>query len=52
MISYKNDVLLRPIRMVIVSHGDISDFNHIQGVVGDLIAIRIQNVRVYLSPPL
>ncbi len=40
-----------PIRTVIVSQGDASDFHHIQGVVGDLIAIRIQNVGVYLSPP-
>ncbi len=40
-----------PIRTVIVSQGDVSDFHHIQGVVGDLIAVRIQDVGVYLSPP-
>ncbi len=40
-----------PIRMVIVSQGDVSDFHHIQGVVGDLIAVRIQDVGVFLSPP-
>ncbi len=50
MISYKMDVL-SPIRTVIVSQGDVSDFHQIQGVVGDLIAVRIQNVGVYLSPP-
>ncbi len=43
---------LSPIRTVIVSQGDVSDFHHIQGVVGDLIAIRIQDVGVFLSPPL
>ncbi len=37
--------------MVIVSQGDVSDFHHIQGVVGDLIAVRIQDVGVFLSPP-
>ncbi len=37
--------------MVIVSHGDVSDFHHLQGVVGDLIAVRIQDVCVFLSPP-
>ncbi len=42
---------LSPIRTVIVSQGDVSDFHHIQGVVGDLIALRIQDVRVFLSPP-
>ncbi len=42
---------LSPIRTVIVSQGDVSDFHHIQGVVGDLIAVRIQDVGVYLSPP-
>ncbi len=42
---------LSPIRTVIVSQGDVSDFHHIQGVVGDLIAIRIQDVGVFLSPP-
>ncbi len=31
--------------------GDVSDFHHIQGVVGDLIAVRIQDVGVFLSPP-
>ncbi len=40
-----------PIRTVIVSQGDVSDFHHIQGVVGDLIAVRIQDVSVFLSPP-
>ncbi len=40
-----------PIRTVIVSQGDVSDFHHIQGVVGDLIAVRIQDVCVFLSPP-
>ncbi len=40
-----------PIRTVIVSQGDVSDFHHIQGVVGDLIAVRIQDVGVFLSPP-
>ncbi len=40
-----------PIRTVIVSQGDESDFHHIQGVVGDLIAVRIQDVCVFLSPP-
>ncbi len=43
--------LYSPIRTVIVSQGDVSEFHHIQGVVGDLIAIRIQDVGVYLSPP-
>ncbi len=42
---------LSPIRTVIVSQGDVSDFHHIQGVVGDLIAVRIQDVGVFLSPP-
>ncbi len=32
-------MLLSPIRTVIVSQGDVSDFQHIQGVVGDLIAV-------------
>ncbi len=41
---------LSPIRTVIVSQGDVSDFHHIQGVVGDLIAVRIQDVGVFLSP--
>ncbi len=40
-----------PIWTVIVSQGDVSDFHHIQGVVGDLIAVRIQDVGVLLSPP-
>ncbi len=40
-----------PIRTVIVSQGDVSDFHHIQGEVGDLIAVRIQDVGVFLSPP-
>ncbi len=40
-----------PIRTVIVSQGDASDFHHIQGVVGDLIAVRIQDVGVFLPPP-
>ncbi len=43
--------VLSPIRTVIVSQGDVSDFHHIQGVVGDLIAVRIQDVGVFLSPP-
>ncbi len=30
-----------PIRTVIVSQGDVSDFHHIQGVVDDLITVRI-----------
>ncbi len=42
---------ISPIPTVIVSQGDVSDFHHIQGVVGDLIAVRIQDVGVYLSPP-
>ncbi len=42
---------LSPIRTVIVSQGDASDFHHIQAVVGDLIAVRIQDVGVFLSPP-
>ncbi len=42
---------LSPIRTVIVSQGEVSDFHHIQGVVGDLIAVRIQDVGVFLSPP-
>ncbi len=41
-----------PIRTVIVSQGDVSDFHHLQGVVSDLIAVRIQDVCVFLSPPL
>ncbi len=41
---------LSPIRTVIVSQGDVSDFHHIQGVVGDLIAVQIQDVGVFLSP--
>ncbi len=40
-----------PIQMVIVSQGEVSDFHHIEGVVGDLIAVRIQDVGVFLSPP-
>ncbi len=40
-------VVISPIRMVIVSQGDVSDFYHIQGVVGDLIAVRIQDVGVF-----
>ncbi len=41
-----------PIRTVIVSQGDVSDYFTIyKGVVGDLIAIRIQDVCVFLSPP-
>ncbi len=43
---------MSPIQTVIVSQGDVNDFHHIQGVVGDLIAIRIQDVGVFLSPPL
>ncbi len=43
--------VLSPIRTVIVSQGDVSDFHHIQGVVGDLIAVRFQDVGVFLSPP-
>ncbi len=50
MIGYKRDVL-SPIRTVIVSQGDASDFHHIQGVVADLITVRIQDVGVFLSPP-
>ncbi len=42
---------LKPYSDVIVSQGDVSDFHHIQGVVGDLIAVRIQDVGVFLSPP-
>ncbi len=49
IMSYEIDVL-SPIRRVIVSHGDVNDFHHIQGVVGDLIPVRIQNVGIYLSP--
>ncbi len=33
------------------SHRDVSDFHHLQGVVDDLIAVRIQNVGVYISLP-
>ncbi len=44
-------VVISPIRTVIVSQGDESDFHHLQGVVGDLIAVRIQDVGVFLSPP-
>ncbi len=44
-------IIFSPIRTVIVSQGDVSDFHHIQGVVGDLIAVRIQDVGVFLSPP-
>ncbi len=29
----------------------VSDFHHLQGVVGDLIAVRIQDVSVFLSSP-
>ncbi len=42
---------LSPIQTVIVSQGDVSDFHHIQGVVGDLIAVRVQDVGVFLSTP-
>ncbi len=41
-----------PTRTVIVSQGDVSDFHHIQGVVGEFNAVRIQDVGVFLSPPL
>ncbi len=44
--AYSN-AALSPIRTVIVSQGDVSDFHHIQGVVGDLIAVRIQDVGVF-----
>ncbi len=47
----KKNSNISPIRTVIVSQGDVSDFHHIQGVVGDLIAVRIQDVGVFLSPP-
>ncbi len=43
--------VISPIRTVFVSQGDVSDFHHIQGVVGDLIAVWIQDVGVFLSPP-
>ncbi len=33
-----------PIRMVIVSHGNVSYFHHLQGVVADIIAVQIQNI--------
>ncbi len=49
--NYSPNRALCPIRTVIVSQGDVSDFHHIQGVVGDLIAVRIQDVGVFLSPP-
>ncbi len=38
-VHYQNTIVLSPIRMVIVSQGDVSDFQHIQGVVGDFIAV-------------
>ncbi len=41
---------ISPIRTVIVSQGDVSDFHHIQGVVGDFNVVRIQDVGVFLSP--
>ncbi len=44
-------IVISPIRMVIVSQGDVSDFHHLQGVVGDFNAVRIQDVGVFLSPP-
>ncbi len=43
--------VISPIRTVIVSQGDVSDFHHIQGVVGDLIAVRIQDVCVFSHHP-
>ncbi len=49
--NYRPNWAYSPIRTVIVSQGDVSDFHHIQGVVGDLIAVRIQDVGVFLSPP-
>ncbi len=33
--------------MVIVSQGDVSYFHHLQGVVGDFNAVRIQHVSVF-----
>ncbi len=47
---FENDAL-SPIRTVIVSQGDVNDFHHLQGVVGDFNAVRIQDVCVFLSPP-
>ncbi len=34
---------------VIGSHGDVSDFQHLQGLISNFIAIRIQNVSVFSS---
>ncbi len=42
-------VVFSPIRTVIVSQGDVCDFHHLQGVVGDFNAVQIQNVCVFLS---
>ncbi len=50
--QYQINAVLSPIRTVIVSQGDVSDFHHLQGVVGDFNAVRIQDVGVFLSPPL
>lgn len=36
---------------VIVSYGDVSDFRHSQGLVGEFFAVQIQNAGVFLSPP-
>ncbi len=40
-----------PIWTVIVSQGDVRDLHHLQGVVGDFNAVRIQDVGVFLSTP-
>ncbi len=42
---------LSPIRMVIVSHGNISDLQRLQGLVCDFIAVWIQNDSVFLPTP-
>ncbi len=42
---------ISPNRTVIVYQGDVSDVHHLQGVVGDFNAVRIQDVSVFLSPP-
>lgn len=44
--------VFNPIRTVIVSQGDVSDFQHLQGVVCDLIAVWFKDVCIFLSPAL
>ncbi len=43
--------VLSPIRTVIVSHGDVSYFHHLQGLVCEFITVWIQNASVFLPPP-